>query len=94
MVNVKLWNVAQGRMVNYRLSADKNGEILAEYGDVDKDDYSFLKFPGDIDSDELHELFEKHNSSNKGVKALSEEELEEEQSKQSDAQELIDSLQD
>lgn len=68
MTKVALYSVKQGKVVDWEMSVDANGEFLAERKD------EFLKFPAGLTKAQLVKEFKKHNEANKGKVALAEDE--------------------
>lgn len=82
----ELYNVREGKLVEYELTVDNNGEIVATYGD------DFLKFPAGLTKTQLVKLFKEHNEANDGVVAITDEEAWEQGKEARASQKLIDSL--
>lgn len=86
MATVELYSVKQGKAVDWELSVDGSGEIVAHNGD------EFLKFPAGMTKEELQAAFEAHNTANAGVVALKEDEIDAQSETVKASQDLIDSL--
>lgn len=82
----QLYSTVEGKVVDYQLSVDKNGDIIAEYGD------DFLKFPGNVTKEELQGLFDAHNEANDGIVGLTPEEVAKQESAVANANSLLDEL--
>lgn len=63
MPSVKLWSTEEGKLVDFELTGDNNGEIVATYKDES------LKFPA-VSKDKFLKLVAAHNEANEGVKAV------------------------
>lgn len=83
---VELYSVKQGGLVDWELSVDANGEILAT------SDNEFLKFPANITKGKLNKLFLAHNEQNEGKVALTGDETDEVNETIKASQKLVDSL--
>jgi len=67
---LELWSVAEGKLVEFEFSID-NDEIVATT------EHETIKFPGGINKEELLKLVKAHNEANDGIKALTDEQLQE-----------------
>lgn len=88
----ELYSVKQGKLVEWQLSVDPNGEIVAETGDIKNKNYEMLKFPAGLTKAQLNKVFKAHNEANEGKVALTDEQIEASNKTVSDSQKLIDSL--
>lgn len=88
----ELYSVKQGEIVDWDLSVDQNGEIVAETGSVKDGSYEALKFPAGLTKKELARLFKLHNDHNDGKVALPEDEQDGQNLAAEASQKLLDSL--
>lgn len=86
MAKVELYSVKEGKLVDYELSVDGSGEIVATYKD------SNLKFPAGLSKKELQSAFKAHNQANDGKVAKDESKPDEDEVRQAESQKLLDSL--
>lgn len=86
MATVRLYSVKEQALVDFELSTDANGEILATYND------EFQKFPGGLNKEEFLDLVEQANKVNESQVPLTDDEVrkQEENAKQNDK--LFDEL--
>lgn len=86
MATTQLYSVQQGKLVDFKLDVDQNGEIVASTKN------ETLKFPAGLSKAELNKLFKAHNEANDGLVGLTEEEAEAGSKEAAASQKLIDSL--
>lgn len=86
MATIALYSVKQGKTVDWDLSVDASGEIVATHAE------EFLKFPAGLTKDQLNEAFSAHNAANEGVVALKEDEIDAASKAMLESQKLLDSL--
>lgn len=65
MKTVQLWNTDAGEMLDYVVTIDRNGEVVATYEEGDYRD--FLKFPGGLTPAQFQKLVKAHNTANEGI---------------------------
>lgn len=82
---VKLWSVAQGKLVDFAASVE-NDEIVCVNGD------EAIKFPGGISPEDLKILIKAHNDSNSGVKGITEDDVKAQANLKAANERLLDSL--
>lgn len=82
---VKLWSVAQGKLVDFAASIE-NDEIVCVNGD------EAIKFPGGISPEELKALVQAHNDANSGVKGITEDDIKAQAELKAANERLLDSL--
>ncbi len=83
---IKMWSVQEGKLVTWFLEEDTNGEIVASHKN------ETLKFPGGLSKKEFLAHVSAHNEANKGVRAVSEEDLKAEETKRAMNKQLLESL--
>lgn len=68
MPTIQLWNTELGKLTDYEVSVDRNGDIVCEYEDKKVNDT--IKFPGGQTKTQFAKLVKAHNEANEGVKAV------------------------
>lgn len=87
MAEIKLYSVAEGKEVPFKVSVDRNGEVVAEAKTGE-----MLKFPAGLTKSQFEKQVKEHNKANEGVKARTDKEVEEEEKAKERSQKLVDSL--
>lgn len=86
MGKVSLYSTEEGKVVNYDVEVDQNGELVCTYKD------EALKFPAGLTATQFKKAVADHNKANEGIKARTAEEVKAEEEARARSQKLVDSL--
>lgn len=83
---VKLYSVAEGKEVDFKVEVDRNGEIVASKGD------EFVKFPAGMTKSQFTSEVSKFNKRHEGIVGIPEDQIRLQEENAEKSRKLIDSL--